>query len=327
MEVEMFEDVLRELRKMESGAKITINLELDDKGYLDRRCSSVECGALFKVMFEDWKDIVQDNVVYCPFCRHDAVSSEWNTSEQAEYISKAAMAHVQDKLGRAFQSGSRKFNACQSRNSFIQMRMSYKPGSLPIPVPASATEIMTQEFKCEECDCRYASIGAAFFCPACGNNSILDTFANSIETVKKTVSAIPVIRDSIRHICENGLVKIVSSFQSYVEACFSKLPNSSQFNVRPNLFQNLAESDSLWRNATSRGYKEILSATEYQLLAMYFQQRHLLAHKDGMIDQQYIDRSDDHRFDVGQRLIVTESNVSELAAIVDKLARRIAALP
>lgn len=336
----MFDDVMRELRRMERGVKISIDLELDDKGYLDRLCPSGECGAHFKVMFEDWRDIVRDEVVYCPLCRHDAESSEWNTPEQAEYIQKAATAYVQKQLGPAFQSDSRKFNARQSRNSFIQMKMSYRPGSTPIPVPPNATEIMTQEFICEMCNCRYSSIGAAFFCPSCGHNSILDTFANSVQTVKKTVSAIPAIReallsstdknvaeDSIRHICENGLVKVVSSFQHYAEASFHKLPNANQFNVRRNLFQNLEESDSIWRDATLTGYTDILSATEYQALEMYFQQRHLLVHKDGIVDQQYVDRANDHRFDVGQRLIVTDSNVSEIAAIIEKLARGIAALP
>jgi uncharacterized Zn finger protein (UPF0148 family) len=340
MEVEMFDDVLRELRKLERGVKISIDLELDDNGYLDRRCPSNDCGAHFKVMFQDWRDIVRDEVVYCSLCRHDAESSEWNTPEQAEYIKKIGTAYVEKQLGRAFQSNSRKFNARQSRNSFIQMKMSYRPGSTPIPVPAIATDVMTQEFTCEECNCRYSSIGAAFFCPSCGHNSVLDTFANSVETVRKTISAIPAIRDalvsstdknvaedSIRHICENGLVKLVSSFQRYAEACFHKLPNANQINVRRNLFQNLLESDAIWRDATSTGYTDILIAEEYQVLSMYFQQRHLLEHQDGLVDQQYIDRANDHRFDVGQRLIVTESNVSELAAVIEKLASGIRALP
>ncbi|MBA7535445.1 hypothetical protein ES705_27701 [subsurface metagenome] len=335
----MFDDVLRELRRLKRGVKISIDRELDDNGYLDRLCPSGECGTHFKVMFEDWRDIVRDEIVYCPLCRHDAESSEWNTPEQTEYIQKATTAYVQKQLGRAFRSDSRKFNTSQSRNRFIQMKMSYRPGSTPIPVPANATDIMTQEFACEECNCRYSSIGAAFFCPSCGHNSVLDTFANSVETVKKTVSAIPAIRDalvsfanknvaedSIRHICENGLVKLVSSFQRYAEACFHKLPNASQFNVRRNLFQNLRESDAIWRDATSTGYTDILSAAEYKALSMYFQQRHLLVHQDGLVDQQYIDRANDHRFDVGQRLNVTESKVSELEAVIEKLASGIGAL-
>ena len=335
----MFEDAMRELRKLERGVQMPIQLEIDDNGYLDRRCPSNECAAHFKVMAEDWRDIVRDEVVYCPLCRHDAESSNWNTTEQEKYIENIAMSYVQGKLGRAFQQDTRRFNSSQSRKNFIQMSMSYRPSHIPVAIPVSATAIMTQEFNCTECNCRYSSIGAAFFCPACGHNSILDTFANSIETVKQTIASIPTIRqalitsvdeniaeDSIRHICENGLVKIASSFQRYAEACFHKLPNEAEFNIRSNLFQNLTEANSVWHEATGTGYTAILTATEYQVLTMYFQQRHLLTHKDGIIDQQYIDRANDHRFDIGQRLIVSESNVSEFTIIIEKLSAGIFAL-
>lgn len=335
----MFDDVLRKLRQLEHGTKVSIDLELDDKGYLDRKCPSDDCGINFKVMFEDWRDIVRDEEVFCPLCRHDAKASEWNTPEQSEYIQKVATAYIQKELGQAFQSDARRFNRSQDRNSFIKMSMSYKPGNIPVPVPANAADIMTQEFTCEGCNCRYASIGAAFFCPSCGHNSVLDTFANSVETVTKTLDAIPAIRaaltdsidenvaeDSIRHICENGLVKIVSSFQRYAEACFNKLPNSGSFTVRRNLFQNLVESDAIWRDATGTGYSNLINNDEYQTLSLYFQQRHVLAHLDGIVDQQYIDRANDHRFDVGQRLIVTETNVAKLATVIKKLANGLVAL-
>lgn len=335
----MFDDVLRKLRKLEHGTKVSIDLELDDKGYLDRKCPSEDCGINFKVMFEDWRDIVRDEEVFCPLCRHDAKASEWNTPEQSEYIRKFATAYIQKELGQAFQSDAQRFNRSQNRNSFIKMSMSYKPRHIPVPVPANAAEIMTQEFTCENCNCRYASIGAAFFCPSCGHNSVLDTFANSVETVTKTLDAIPAIRaaltdsfdknvaeDSIRHICENGLVKIVSSFQRYAEACFYKLPNSGSFTVRRNLFQNLVESDEIWRDATGTGYTNLINNDEYEMLLLYFQQRHVLAHLDGIVDQQYINRANDHRFDVGQRLIVTELNVAKLATVIKKLATGLVAL-
>ena len=335
----MFDDVLRKLKKLELGVQVTIQLELDDNGYLDRVCPSDECGTNFKVMFKDWRSIVRDEQVFCPLCRHDAESTQWNTPEQAEYIKNASTAYVQKQLAQAFKSDSRKFNRSQDRNRFIQMSMSYKPGHIPIPVPANAADIMTQESQCVECKCRYSSIGASFFCPSCGNNSVLDTFANSVKTVQKTVAAIPAIRtaltevadenvaeDSVRHICENGLVKIVSSFQRYAEACFLKLPNAGSFNIRRNLFQNLTESDAIWRDATGTGYTDLLDNTEYEMLTLYFQQRHVLAHLDGIVDQQYIDRSNDRRFDVGQRLIVTESNVTDLAGVIEKLAGGLVAL-
>lgn len=335
----MFDDVLRKLSQLEQGVRVSIDLELDDNGYLDRVCPSDNCGANFKVKFEDWRDIVRDEEVFCPLCRHDAKSTEWNTPEQVEYIKQAGMAYIKKQLGEAFQSDARRFNRSQDRNSFIKMTMSYKQGHIPVPVPANAAGVMTQEFACDECSCRYSSIGAAFFCPSCGHNSILDTFVNAVATVRKTLEAIPSIRvaltestdknvaeDSIRHICENGLVKIVSSFQRYSEACFLKLPNANSFSVRRNLFQSLTESDKIWCDATGTGYTELLAATEYATLSLYFQQRHVLSHLEGIVDQQYIDRSNDRRFDIGQRLIVTASNVAELATVVEKLSVGLLAL-
>lgn len=329
----MFDDVRRKLRKLERGMRVPIQLELDENGYLDRVCSSDECATHFKVLFDDWRDIVRDEKVFCPLCRHDAKSTEWNTREQAKYIEGAAHAYLQKQLGQAFESDSRKFRQKQSRSSFIKISMSYKQGRIPVPVPAMATDIMTQDFQCDECGCRYSSVGAAFFCPSCGQNSVLETFSNSVQTVKKTLDSISAIRaaliestdknvaeDSVRHICENGLVKIVSSFQRYAEACFHKLPNAGSFTIRRNLFQNLTESDTIWRNASGSGYTNILDATEFQALSLYFQQRHVLAHLDGIVDQQYIDRSQDRRFDVGQRLVVSESAVANLATVIEKLA-------
>jgi len=60
----MFDDVLKKLRDLESGVQISIDLEIDDNGYLDRLCPSTECGINFKVRFDDWRDIVRDEEVF-----------------------------------------------------------------------------------------------------------------------------------------------------------------------------------------------------------------------------------------------------------------------
>jgi Zn finger protein HypA/HybF involved in hydrogenase expression len=38
-------------------------------------------------------------------------------------------------------------------------------------LPPAAAEPMRLKITCPECSCRYAVIGAAFFCPACGHNA------------------------------------------------------------------------------------------------------------------------------------------------------------
>lgn len=51
----------------------------------------------------------------------------------------------------------------------------------------------------------------------------------------------------------------------------------------------------------------------------YFQQRHSLAHKDGIIDSDYIARSADSTYQAGQRLVVKQAAVRECLALVVKL--------
>ena len=335
----MFDPLLRELRDLERATSISVKIETDEKGYLDRCCPSTGCNAHFKVFSEDWSEIVSDKVAYCPRCGHSAVVANWDTPAQKRRIERTARNHVQKRIDAALQRGVRQFNARQQKNDLVKITMSYRPSHPPLLVPKRASEVMTQEYQCTNCRCKYASIGAAFFCPTCGNNSILETFGNSIETVMKTIAAIPSLRqkmedmsgkdtaeDMVRQIIENNLVKVVASFQKYAEVCFFKLANTSSLSIRPNLFQNIGESDKVWRDATATGYVDILGAHEYQRLVIYFQQRHVLEHQDGFIDQRYIDRSGDTRFRVGQRLVVRESNVLDLVSIIQRLSKGIADL-
>jgi len=54
-------------------------------------------------------------------------------------------------------------------------------------------------------------------------------------------------------------------------------------------------------------------------LERFFQQRHLLAHRDGFVDQDYIDRTDDVACSVGQRLVIWEQSIIQLAGLIEKL--------
>jgi hypothetical protein len=328
----MFDKLLREMKKLERGVKVPIQIPLDEKGYMDRQCPSGECEAEFKVLFEDWRDKVRDEVVYCPICRFEAQSTEWNNPVQREHIRRTAMAHLKKVVNKAMTEDARDFNSRQPRGGLISMSMSVKPSHTPILIPPQAAEEMLQDFMCESCGCRYSSVGAAFFCPACGHNSAHTTFSTAVQTVRGSVENLSRIRQAVeeaadkdaaentgRQILENGLVKLVASFQRFAEATFHLLPNASGFNVRKNLFQNLNESMALWRNATRKGYEDLLAPAEMAALAMFFQQRHLLAHREGIVDQDYIDRSGDRSYSVGQRLVIKESAVKELADLVKKL--------
>ncbi|MYI21088.1 MAG: hypothetical protein F4121_13745, partial [Acidimicrobiia bacterium] len=75
----MFEELERELRALDGTHKIEVDIPADDEGYIDRECPSFECLFAFKIHEDDWRGIVRDEEVFCPFCAHTADSDKWWT--------------------------------------------------------------------------------------------------------------------------------------------------------------------------------------------------------------------------------------------------------
>jgi uncharacterized Zn finger protein (UPF0148 family) len=282
----------------------------------------------FKIHEEDWRDKVRDEEVFCAFCGHTADSDKWWTQDQVEHAEKATLAQVDQSIGRAMKRDAENWNRRQPRNSFISMTMKVNNRPQQILLPPEAADPMRLKITCPACTCRYAVIGAAFFCPACGHNAAELVFTQTIAGVRNTLDALPSVRAAIadrdtaettvRLIVENGLQNAVTAFQRYAEALYARHP--SGFKARRNAFQNLAEGSDLWHAAFGKWYSDYLDATELAALARMFQQRHLLAHRQGLVDQDYITRSGDTTYRIGQRVVVRETAVRECLTLIEKLA-------
>ena len=322
----MFDDILRGLSRIAEQQEISVDVVLDDDGYYDRTCPAPGCGNLFKVLFEDWRDKVPDEVAFCAICGEEAEPSDFNSEEQQEYFNAQALAHVTGQLDDVF----RRATPRRESHGFIEMTLTYQPGARPIVVPAEAAPGLTQRSACEVCGCRYASLGAAFFCPACGHNSARTTFTGALATVRASMDLadrLPTLMDDrdaatdvARHLAEDGLVRLWSSFQRFAEASYVATPASAKAPARRNAFQNLDESNRLWGGAIRKTYADFLDQPENADLVRLVQARHVLAHRDGLVDAEYVARSGDARYKVGQRLVVTAAEVRSLAALVEKLA-------
>ncbi len=323
---------MRELHKLERTQTIPIDVPLDGDGYFDRLCPSPECSTGFKVLLTDWRDKGPDEQAFCAICGYPAKPLMFTTPEQQEYFNAHGIRHVQGQLDSAF----RRATPRTQKVGFVQMRLTYKPSAPVLVVPYEATAVLSQQSDCERCGCRYASLGAAFFCPACGHNSALTTFQASVETVRKTMhlaGRLPELMDDrddaadlARHLAEDSLVRLWTAFQRFAEAVYE--PHVEYEKPKRNAFQNLEVSDRLWRAAIQRTYSDMLTDDEHRGLVKFVQQRHVRVHPDGLIDQDYIDKSGDHAYRVGQRLVVKPSAVLRLAEIVVKLSTALrAAVP
>ncbi len=329
----MFEELKRELRRLDGTHRLPVSVPTDGDGYLDRACPAARCEFEFKVHEEDWRDTVRDEEVFCPFCGHSADSAEWMTPEQVKHVRAAAVAHVRTRIGAAMKRDARRWNRRQPRNSFISLTIKVDDRPRRVVLPAAAAEPMRLKISCPACACRYAVIGAAFFCPACGHNAAVQVFSQSLAGIRGVLDSLEIIRSAVadrdtaattsRLIIEGALQNAVTVFQRYAEALHAGFPATAR--PRRNAFQNLSEGSELWGAATGKVYVVYLDAAELTTLTRYFQQRHLLAHKQGLVDADYLAHTGDSSYRMGQRLVVSADDVRNCVALVEKLATGMAA--
>lgn len=325
----MFDDAIRELEKLSRGISIPVEVAIDEAGYFDRYCPSPTCGNVFKVLLEDWTTKVSNDAAFCPFCRHEAAPTEFNTSKQVAYFVAKAEATLAQRLQRAFQSDAETFNRRQTPG-FVTIQLQVDTPPVCVPVPPDAEEAMTLRITCEACDCRYAVVGVGYFCPACGHNSADTTFDQSVERARNVIAVVPAIKgmatdkDAIvqveQTVVEGTFGNLVTAFQYFAAVVYPKLPRATSAPPpRRNAFQSLSAGSRLWHAAGGREYKDMLDAREMADLIRLFQQRHLLQHTQGIVDQNYLDRSGDTTYSVGQRLVMREQAVLQLADLLTKL--------
>lgn len=323
----MFEDLTKALERMKS---VSVPIESDEKGYIDKQCPSEECEFLFKVNEEDWTYIFKDEAVWCPLCKHEAPADQWFTLDQVEHSKSEALAIVKGTIHNALRSSAQKFNSGQSKNKFISMSMKVQGGRKRThAIPAKAAEEMQLEVQCEKCTSRFAVIGSAFFCPACGHNSVTQTYLDSLRKIRAKISNVEVVREALidaagkdeaeltcRSLKETCISDGVVAFQKYCEGLYSK------FGAAPfNAFQRLEQGSTIWKESIQMGYEDWLNSNEMNSLNILFQKRHLLAHNEGIVDSQYIKKSGDESYQVGQRIVVTDRDIDCLIKCLEALGQ------
>lgn len=309
--------------------EIPITLHSDEKGYYDRECPNENCLFTFKINMDDWKEKVSDEEVHCPICGHVDTSDKWWTQQQLESMEEIAaswaMNYIQDELDKSFGKLAR------STHNNKYMKITYKPGRRISFVnnPIGQSEEWETDITCEKCGTRYSVIGSAYFCPCCGYNSAVSAFSESLDSIEKMLKSMGEMkeifassygRDKAETMCremlESTIGDIVSAFQKVASCQYDNLTGKTS---RVNDFQMVDKGSRLFEEATGKAYSEWLSDTELSNMNMLFQRRHLIEHNNGMVDQKYIEKSGDHSYAVGQRLVVKESDAHALLSIIRKL--------
>ncbi len=329
----MFEDLIKEMERM-NGLSVSVPIESDENGYIDKQCPSGDCEFIFKVNSEDWSVIFKDEAVWCPLCRHEAPADQWFTIDQLEHAKDEALVVVKGKINNALRAGAKKFNRRQPKNSFISMSMKVSGGTRRThAIPAKAAELMQLEIQCESCASRFAVIGSAYFCPACGHNSVVRTFSDSLRKIRAKKASVEVVRDALnesvgkdeaeltcRSMIETCISDGVVAFQKYCEGMYEPYGNAPY-----NAFQRLEQASDLWKAVIQNGFDRWLSGEEIGALNILYQKRHLLAHNEGIVDSKYIQKSGDNSYTENQRIVISGRDIELLVTILERLGKGIEA--
>jgi uncharacterized Zn finger protein (UPF0148 family) len=327
----MFEKMLKAAKLLEEP--VSIPVEVDAKGYLDRECPNEACEFHFKVNLQDWGKLADPDLVTCPMCGHKDSPSKWLTTQQVEELRARAKARILGVLDQAMRDDARSFNDSQPKNGLIKLSLSVSGSARSIPditLPIQAAEAMELEITCDQCTTRFAVVGSAFFCPVCGHSSAERMFDDALRKMEVKMSSIEVVRQAIeassgkdaaavtaRSMLETCLPDGVAAFQKFCEALYAKVSNAPAASF--NAFQRLKDGSSLWKAAVGHGYEDWLSASDLDRLNVLFQRRHLLAHAEGIVDAKYLTNTNDATYRQGQRIVVVEQDVRDLSRMLSLL--------
>jgi hypothetical protein len=153
-------------------------------------------------------------------------------------------------------------------------------------------------------------------------------FLQTLGAIRTAANAQHVLREVLgadeaevltRALLEKGVQDAVMSFQRLAEQVYVMLPGAER--VRRNTFQSLDDGGAAWLKVTGVNYLEELSADDMRRLRNYFQQRHLLAHCQGIVDEDYLRRYGDKAHALGQRIVIKETDVLDFVSLVERLGQ------
>lgn len=314
--------------------EIPVEIISDEKGYLDRVCPHEECEFVFKVHIVDWKNKVSDEKVYCPRCGHIAPSDQWWTQQQLENIKEIAMQWAMNHVQKTIQKSFRRM----SRHSSKYFEIKYKPEKVVTfqNNPIGQQEEWELEILCDQCGTKTSVIGTAYFCPCCGYNAVNRVFNESMDRIKNQLNSLNEMQEllekmydkdtatnMIQNMIETSLKDIISAYQKFAIENFSR---GCTKKVRPNDFQIVDKGSNLFKNNYGLGYDEWLTSEEINYMVLMFQRRHILEHNSGIVDDKYLQKSNDTTYRVGQRVVCRKNHVLKMLEIIKKLSDNISSV-
>ena len=311
----------------------SIKIVSDEKGFYDRQCP--KCKFEFKILMSDWREKCSDESVICPKCGHDDEAKNYKTEYQKKKMNSIIEAEAYNVIGKELDKIFKKsFKSTKRKDAIITYKSNFKTKHINKTIYSK--DAWEQEIVCDECGTQYSVIGNAYFCPCCGRNNVKTSYLDTLEIQMKRIQSVDVIKkaiteesgiDTAQSICDNmiedSLINCVSAFQKLAKTIYIE---KTEKNIRGSVFQNIQKGSNKFKEDLGYEYIKWVSIEELSFLKMCFEQRHLLEHNKGFVDEDYLKNIGDNSLELGQRIIVEKQQVEVMIEILKKLGEGIMTL-
>ena len=305
------------------GTQFSISIPPAEDGLIGRECPATECEGYFKI--QPGTGLAgKDLPLHCPYCGHEEGQNKFFTKTQIEYAKSIVLSQVTGAMLKDLKS--LEFNHRPSGGFGIGISM--KVSGQPTPVRHYRERQLETEVVCDTCTLRYMIYGVFGFCPDCGTHNSLQILGKNLELVDKLLAVAEAQESAVAQVLiENALEDCVSSFDGFGrETCrvFS-LRAATPEKAAEIRFQNMAGARQRVREQFGVDFAGGLTDSEWALVIRCFQKRHLLAHKMGVVDEEYIQSTGDHTAVLGRKSLVDSIEVRALVAVLHTLGKQLSA--
>ena len=292
-----------------NGDSFSVPIKPNSDGFTGRECPEAGCLGFFKVQFGT--GLKGSNPCHCAYCGHVAAHNNFWTKQQLAYARSVVVNKVTSDLLRSL----KKMEVRPDPRAFISIGI--KVEGRPHPIHYYREPNLEQEVICDRCTLRYAIYGAFGYCPDCGVHNSLQILNVNLDIVEKMLALADAAEQAVApKLIENALEDGVSAMDGFGrEICrvfASKAADTAT--AKAISFQNLSGARNQVQKLFSVDIASPLKPEGWASLIRSFQKRHVLAHRMGVIDQLYLDRTGESPSLLGRRVTIPRDEVSELTA-------------
>ena len=271
----------------------SVTIEPDEDGYTGRECP--ECEKYFKIKFGTGIPDVTD--CHCPYCNHIGPQDEFWTKQQIEYAKSVALHKISGNLLKSL----KKMERTPNRNEFISIGITVK--GRPTPIAYYSEKELEEKVTCNNCTLEYTIYGAFGYCPDCGVHNSQQIVSSNFDLVIKILDLASKADGDVKSkLIENALEDVVSAFDGFGREHCSDIYQKISF-------QNISSAKDRLLKEHGLDISVGLSSEQWNFVVEQFQKRHLLAHKMGVIDEEFIKNTGKPQSVLGRKVSITKDDV------------------